>query len=191
MIRKGFIPTILSFLTSDDAEHSMKNKILLIVKALKKYTKSEIKLYLIKHDPNLEAFKNSCERKLTCILCKRMMIRIAKEIGRIENTNLLITGDILGEQASQTLNNLYAYNDLLNDFILLRPIIGCNKLEIINVNEKIGLYEICSQNSASCHYNPQFPETHAKISEVFNAESAIEFKILINNSLKSAEILYL
>ena len=191
MIKKGFLPTILSFLISDDAEHSMKKKVLLIIKVLKKFTKNEIKVYLIKHEPNLETFKSSCERKLTCVLCKRMMIRIAKEIGRIEDINLLITGDILGEQASQTLNNLYSYNDLLNEYILLRPLIGCNKLEIIKINEKVGLYDICSQSSASCHYNPQFPETHAKLAEVINAEPAIEFKDLINHSLKSAEVLYL
>ena len=65
------------------------------------------------------------------------MIRIAKEIGKIEGTNIIVTGDILGEQASQTLDNLYAYNNLLEDFIILRPLIGKNKLEIIKMNEKI------------------------------------------------------
>ena len=108
MIKKGFKPVFLSFLTSDDIDHSMRNKIIAIINKLSTYTDFKLKLYLINHDPNLELFKQNCERKLTCILCKRLMIRIAIHIGKIENTTYIVTGDILGEQASQTLSNLYA-----------------------------------------------------------------------------------
>ena len=93
----------------------MKKKVIEVSSKLKEITNSKIKLYLINHDPNLDTFKSSCERKLTCILCKRLMIRIAKEVGKIENTNIIVTGDILGEQASQTLDNIFAYNNLLKD----------------------------------------------------------------------------
>ncbi len=189
MIKKNFKPVFLSFLTSDDFEHTMKNKVVLIVQKLKKFVNDNVKLYLINHDLNLEVFKKNCDRKLTCVLCKRMMIRIAKKIGQKENINILITGDILGEQASQTLDNLYAYNDLIKDIVILRPLIGCNKLEVISMNKKIGLYEICSQNSAFCQYYPQFPETHAKSLEVINAESNVKLEVLINESIKNAEIL--
>lgn len=189
MIKKGFKPIFLSFLTSDDNDHTMKKKIIRIVQKLSEFTNFKIKLYLITHDPNLDLFKEYCERKLTCILCKRLMIRIAKQIGRIENTNLIVTGDILGEQASQTISNLFAYNNLIRDYIILRPLIGYDKLNVIKLNEKICLYEICSQSSAVCQYNPQYPETNAKISEVNNAESVIDYDELINKSLKNAEIL--
>ena len=113
MIKKGLSPVFLTFLTSDDKENTLKNKVIKIVQTLAEFAKTEIKIYFIHHDPNLNLFKENCERKLTCILCKRLMIRIAKEIGKIEGTNVIVTGDILGEQASQTLDNLYAYNDLL------------------------------------------------------------------------------
>jgi len=190
MIKKGYVPTILSFLTSDDIEQTMKKKIIAIIKKLKTFSNNEIKVYFINHDPNLDVFKMICERKLTCILCKRLMIRISREIGLIEGTNLLITGDILGEQASQTLENLYSYNELLNDFILLRPLISCNKSDIIKISEKIGLYEFNSQHSASCQYYPKFPETRAKMTDIHVAESSFEYNTLVKNSLKNAEILY-
>ena len=170
MIKKKFHPIFLSFITSDDENHSLKNKIIQIANFLSKFLEPKVKLYLIKHDQNLEYFKNNCERKLTCILCKRLMIRIAKIISEIENTNLIITGDILGEQASQTLDNLYIYNDLIKDCILIRPLISCEKLEVINLSKRIGLYDICSISSATCRYNPQFPETHAKFNEVKTTE---------------------
>ncbi|MCP4760948.1 MAG: tRNA 4-thiouridine(8) synthase ThiI, partial [archaeon] len=171
MIKKGYEPICLSFLTSDDIERSMNEKVIEIVRSLAKTTKRKIKLYIINHDSNLDSFKDNCDRKLTCVLCKRLMIRIAKEIGKNEGTNLIVTGDILGEQASQTLDNLFSYNNVLEESIILRPLIGLNKLDVIKLNEEIGVYEICSQKSAGCQYNPQFPETHAKINEVMNAES--------------------
>ncbi|TFG28489.1 MAG: hypothetical protein EU532_05180 [Promethearchaeota archaeon] len=189
MIKKEFKPIFLSFLTSDDEDHSLKNKIITIIQKLSDFTDFNVKSYFIDHDPNLDLFVQCCERKLTCILCKRLMIRIAKYIAKIENTNIIVTGDILGEQASQTLSNLYGYNDLAKDFIILRPLIGFNKLDVIQLNEKIGLYQVCAQKSASCLYNPQYPETHAKISEILKAESKFDPNHLITSSLKNAEIL--
>jgi thiamine biosynthesis protein ThiI len=189
MIKRGLKPILLSFLTSEDLQHSMENKIIKIVQKLSEITTFKFKLYLITHDPNLETFKTSCERKLTCILCKRLMIKIAQHIGKIENTNIIVTGDILGEQASQTLDNLYVYNDLINDFIIIRPLIGWDKLEVIRLNEKVGLYEICAQKSASCLHNPQFPETYAKILDIKKAESLISSEELIKNSLSTIKIL--
>jgi len=189
MINRGFKPIFLTFLTSDDLNHTLRTKVIKIAQILTKFTKERVKIYLINHDSNLSLFKQKCERKLTCILCKRLMIRVAKKIGLRENASLIITGDILGEQASQTLDNLYAYNDLIKDIIILRPLIGWDKQEVINLNRKIGLYEITSKKSASCQYNPQYPETHAKIIEVKDSESKIDFFNLVKNSIDNAEIL--
>jgi thiamine biosynthesis protein ThiI len=191
MIKKGFKPVFLSFLTSDDIHHSMRNKIIAIIHKLSTYTDFKTKLYFINHDPNLELFKKRCERKLTCILCKRLMIRIAIHIGKTENATFIVTGDILGEQASQTLSNLYAYNDLVKDLAILRPLISFNKLDVIKINRDIGLYEICSQKSASCLYNPQYPETNAKPREVIGEESKMDINNLIISSIKKSEILYI
>ncbi len=189
MIKRGLKPICLSFLTSDDKSHSMKKKVVKILRILTQFTKFKLKIYFINHDFNLSHFQQNCERKLTCVLCKRLMLRIARVIGEKESTNLIVTGDILGEQASQTLDNLYAYNDVLQDSIILRPLIGFNKEEVINIGKDIGLYEIISQKSASCQFYPQYPETHAKINEVLAAESKINYDFLVEKALNSAEIL--
>ncbi len=189
MIKRGFIPVFLSFLTSDDKNHSMKNKVIDLVKLLTMYTNNELKIYIINHDNNLEAFKQFCDRKLTCVLCKRLMLRTAKRLGRLENTKIIVTGDILGEQASQTLDNLYSYNSIIQDFIVLRPLIGCDKQEVINMNKKIGSYEVSSIPSAGCKFNPQYPETHAKPHEIQHSESKINIFDLVENSIENAEVL--
>jgi thiamine biosynthesis protein ThiI len=191
MIKKEFNPIFLSFLTSEDKYTTMRTKIIKIIQKLSNFTPFKLKSYLINHDPNLEIFKEMCERKLTCVLCKRLMIRIAIEICQLESTNIIVTGDILGEQASQTLNNLYSYNNLLKNFVIIRPLIGLNKLDVLEINKRIGLYEIVSEKSASCQYYPQYPETNAKSIEVNNEESKIRFERIVENSLGSAEVLSL
>ena len=189
MIKKGFTPAFLSFLTSDDYEDSMKKKVIKIVKILSKLTNDELKIYFINHDNNLDVFKEFCDRKLTCVLCKRLMLRIAKKLGELNQTNIIVTGDILGEQASQTLDNLYAYNNIISGCVMLRPLIGCDKQEIINLNKQIGSYNASSEPSAGCNFNPQYPETHAKLDEVLNSEKKVNIEELIMKSIKSAEIL--
>lgn len=188
MIKRKFTPIFLSFLTSKNNE-AMRNIIVKIVEKLAMYTQDKVKIYFINHIPNLEIFKTRCERKLTCVLCKRLMIRIAEQVGKLEDTNITVTGDILGEQASQTLDNLYVYNDLIKKTIFIRPLIGMDKMEVIAINKRIGLYEICSESFEGCQYNPEFPETHAKRLEITNVESSIEFNDLIKNALTNAELL--
>ena len=189
MIKKGLKPICLSFLTSDDQNHSMKTKVVEILRILTRLTDYKLKIYFINHDFNLSNFQQKCDRKLTCVLCKRLMLRIARVIGKKENTNLIVTGDILGEQASQTLDNLFAYNDVLKDSIILRPLIGFNKEDVIDIGKDIGLYEVISQKSASCQFYPQYPETHAKLKEVIGAESRINYDLLVEKALNDAEIL--
>lgn len=188
MLMKKYNPIFLSFLTSFDHNLEMKQAIIQIVKVLSKFSKVKPKIYFITHYLNLNQIKLLCERKLTCILCKRLMIRIAMCIGELEKTNMIVTGDILGEQASQTLDNIFSYNDLVQGHIIIRPLIGWNKLDVIDLNKKLGLYDIVSKLLISCHYNPQYPETHAKLKEIQDNEFKINISDILKQSIKSAEL---
>ena len=188
MIKREFTPIILSFLTSEDIK-AQKQKIIKIVETLSKLTHSKLKIYFISHESNLTFLKQHCSRKLTCVLCKRLMIRIAKELCKTEGTNIIVTGDILGEQASQTLDNLYAYNDLFKNYVILRPLIGKDKLEITNLDKKIGLYDAIAKSVGPCRFNPKYPETHTKLDELRENEKKVEYPKLIQDSLENAEIL--
>jgi len=191
MIKQKFVPIFLSFLTSDDKMHSMKNKVIKIIEKLKLLANDQFKVYIINYDNTLNVLKNNCERKLTCILCKRLMLRIARIIALKENTNIIVTGDILGEQASQTLDNLYSYNEMAKDFIILRPLIAFDKNEVIRVISEFDLYDIISQPSAVCNFNPQYPETHAKLGDVKLSEKKIDIDELVKKAIATIEILNL
>jgi len=187
MMRKGFTPIFLSFITSQ--EDPFKKKILKIIELLKIETSDAIRIYFLNHKPILTLLKEDCARKLTCILCKRMMIRVAKSLGTIEGTNKIVTGDILGEQASQTIDNLFAYNNLVKGYTIIRPLIGYDKLEIIELSKQLGLYEVISTSVGDCEYNPQYPETRARQHEIRREENLINIDKLISESIARAEIL--
>ncbi len=184
MMKKGFTPIFVTFITTETQKRQMEIKIQKIVKKLGAFTDEHLKLNIIPFSNNLNELIKRCPRKLTCILCKRLMYRIAMEIAKKEETNLILTGDILGEQASQTLSNISSYNPLFRDYIKISPLIGFNKLDVTNLNKKIGVFEICSQKLQSCQFFPQYPETHAKMPEILYAESLLDLKKLIKDSLK-------
>ncbi|MEJ2279437.1 MAG: YkgJ family cysteine cluster protein [Candidatus Lokiarchaeota archaeon] len=163
MIKKGYTPIFLSFVTSSTNTDLMRKKLIKIVKRISNFSEYKLKLYLISHIPNLEVIKRECPRKLTCVLCKRLMIRFAKTIGKKEHTNLILTGDILGEQASQTLANLFSYHNLFKNYIKISPLIGFNKMDVININKKID--------------------------EVLSSEQNYDYNKLISKALEKAEIL--
>lgn len=190
MIKQGFLPVCVTFITNNENIDKFKSKIIKIVKILSSFIqKVKIKIFFIDHTNNLTFLKENCERKLTCILCKRFMIRIAKKIGELEGTNLILTGDILGEQASQTLDNLYTYQQIAENATIIRPLIGFNKLDVLNISRKIGLYEVCSEKSDFCTNFPEFPETHAKVPIIEESEKNIPILSLIDQSIKEAEII--
>mgnify|MGYP006279443093 CR=1 FL=1 len=191
LLKKKFKPIFLSFLTSDSQNEKMKQKIIKICEKLADHSNSNLKIYFIPHLSNLKYIKENAARKLTCVLCKRLMYRIAKKICQLEGTNIIATGDILGEQASQTLDNIYIYNDVLKNNIKLTPLIGFNKLEILEFSKELGLYEICAEKLNACQSNPRYPETHAKRKEIQKYESRFQFIEIIENSIKKAEILYI
>lgn len=188
MMEKGFVPIFLTFITTKTQYQQMESKICKIVERLKKFTTHQLKLYFIPHTKTLNRIIKKCPRKLTCILCKRLMYRIAMRIGDKEGTNLVLTGDILGEQASQTLSNLHSYHSLFEGYIKISPLIGMNKLDVTKINKEIGVYEICSQKLQSCQFFPQFPETNAKKPEINHAETLIDVNELIKASLDNAKV---
>ncbi|TXT66526.1 MAG: hypothetical protein BAJALOKI1v1_280025 [Promethearchaeota archaeon] len=187
MMKKGFMPVFVTFITTNQYATQMEKKVLTIVHQLIKDFTLPAKLYFIPHNNNLTQIISTCPRKLTCILCKRLMYRIALALGSREGTNIIITGDILGEQASQTLSNLRAYSDLFKGSIKLSPLIGLNKLDIIHRNKDIGVYDIASQKLQSCLNYPQYPETHAKLKEVEDAEKKLDLKRIISKSLETSK----
>ncbi len=105
--------------------------------------------------------------RLRIIFYRRLMFAVANEVAVRENARALVTGESLGQVASQTLDNIRAV-DAIAAFPVFRPLIGMDKQEIINKAQEIGTFDISIRNHSDCCtlFMPRSPETHASLDEV-------------------------
>ena len=122
------------------------------------------------------------------ILYRRMMVRIAQRIAAAAKADALVTGESLGQVASQTLGNLRVIEDAV-EIPILRPLIGDDKEEIINRAKQIGTFEISTLPHDDCCslFVPDHPATNARIEAVREAEMNLEIDTLIAQALEGVE----
>lgn len=155
-----------------------------LIRKLTRY-QLESKLYLI---PFLEIQKEiirNCKLDLVVILYRRMMVYIVCEIAKKERAKAIVTGENLGQVASQTLENIEVINQASN-LPIFRPLIGFDKEEIINFAKKISAYEISSQPYEDCCslFVPRHPQTRAKLEEVEKEERKLDIKKMVKTALQ-------
>lgn len=146
------------------------------------------KLYLVPFAEFQKDVVLKSSSKLRVILYRRMMIRVAEKIAQLEKANALVTGESLGQVASQTLLNIRVIDEASN-FPILRPLIGSDKEEIIKFAENIGTAEISKEPYDDCcsYLTPRNPETWADINEVNEAEKKLDILNWQSKLVESAE----
>jgi tRNA uracil 4-sulfurtransferase len=148
------------------------------------------KIYLVPLIKVQEAIILNAPAKLRLILYRRMMLRIAEIIAKREKAKALITGESLGQVASQTLENMVAISEVVN-MPIFRPLVGLDKDEIIDLARKINTFDISTEPYDDCcsYLVPEHPETKANMAEVQKAEEKIEGREdLIYLAIRESEI---
>lgn len=122
------------------------------------------------------------------LLYRRMMTRIAEHVAKIEETEALVTGESLAQVASQTLSNLRAI-EAIADIPILRPLIGFDKIDIIEKAEQIGTFEVSTLPHQDCCslFVPKHPATHASVDDLDRAEKNLDIEVLVDKTLKGIE----
>lgn len=130
----------------------------------------------------------ACPSDLRVIMYRRVMYAVAERIARLEGAKAIVTGESLGQVASQTLENIMAVNEVV-DIPVFRPLIGSDKQEIIARAEEIGTYDISTQAAPDCCtlFMPRRPETHAKLDEVHEAWEMFDHEAMIQQLVDSVE----
>ena len=167
-----------------------KDKFLDLVKHLSKKIDCLTKIIIIKHGNSLQDYKNNCDDKFTCVFCKRMLLRYAEKIAEEYGADAIVTGDNLGQVASQTLQNIKTIESAVK-IPILRPLIGFDKEEIISIAKEIGTYEFSIKPSKGCSAVPNKPSTMAKIDKILSEEKKINIKNLVSISVKNSEVISL
>ena len=127
----------------------------------------------------LQTAKDNAPEKMTCVLCKSGMYRIAEKLARKIGADAIVDGSSVGQVASQTLSNILATRYGV-EMPILSPLIGLDKEEITEIAKKIGTFEISKIDDGGCSAVPKYPETRADLERVkkacedMNQEEAIE-----------------
>jgi len=141
-------------------------------------------IYEAPHGDNLLAFLSNCDNRLNCVLCRRMMYRIAGEVLKMEGAHGIITGSSLGQVASQTSQNMLSEMYGM-EYPIYHPLIGLDKLEITDIARKIGTFEPSTKPATCCMAVPEYPSTAAKPQEVVEAEKLIDVPSLVDAMVKN------
>lgn len=125
---------------------------------------------------------------LRVIMYRRVMYAVAERIARLEGAKAIVTGESLGQVASQTLENIAAVNEMVT-LPVLRPLIGSDKQEIIERAHEIGTYDISCETAPDCCtlFMPRAPETHARLDAVREAWDAFDHDAMIEELVQNVE----
>ena len=150
----------------------------------------DARIYVVAHSPDLQDILSNCPTKYACILSRRIMFRVAEEIALREGCQVIVTGDALGQKASQTLQNIVTADSVLNKVRVLRPLVGMNKLKIEQYAKKIRTYQISIRPGvATCGVPTDNPSTSARRDRLKEVETALDIEAMVKRDLEEARIL--
>ena len=130
---------------------------------------------------------------LRVVLYRRAMMRIAAELGKQREAKALVTGDALGQVASQTIENITTVEAAQDAFPVLRPLVGMDKQEIVDLAKRIGTYEISTRQYQDCCvlFEPKSPATRANVHIAAAGEEGLDMDALVGKALAGIETITL
>ena len=148
----------------------------------------QIKLYLVELAPIQKEVMVLTAEKYRIILYRRFMVRIAEALAKKLRVKALVTGDSLGQVASQTLENMAVIESAIN-IPILRPLVGFDKLEIINKARDIETYDISIQPDQDCCalFVPKHPATKARLKDILSEEEKLNVDELVQRAIKNVK----
>jgi thiamine biosynthesis protein ThiI len=191
MMRRGCQVTLVHFHSAPFLSNTSQEKARRLAEVLTTY-QLRTRLYLIAFGDLQRQITLSVPGDLRVVVYRRMMLRIADRIARHVRARALVTGDVIGQVASQTLDNM-AVIDTASQLTVFRPLVGMDKDEITIQAQRLGTYEISivpDQDSCTL-FTPRHPETHARRFDVERLEAALPIKDMIDAVMASACVEYL
>ena len=160
-----------------------------LAKILSKYT-GKMTVYSINLAEIYKAISKNCPRRETTILSRRFMMRIASKISEKYEYQALITGESLGQVASQTIESMSVINET-SKYPILRPLIAMDKKDIIEISEKIGSYEKAIEPYDDCCsiFAPDSPVTKPKLKYIEKSEENLDIESLEDEAINNMEII--
>lgn len=189
MMKRGCTPIFLHFHSFPFVGEQSRQKVIDLVIHLSRY-QPESRLIIVSFSDIQKAIKANCSEKNRTLLYRRLMFHIGEKIREQYHALAYVTGEAVGQVASQTLENLNC-TAAVTTIPVLRPLIGMEKAEIIAWAKKIGTYDISIQPYADCCtvFQPRKPEIHGQLRDIERDESHLDLKKLTATALEKIETL--
>ncbi len=170
--------------TSDRA----KEKVLSLARILSE-SLCGVRVYVVPFTRIQMEIHEKCPEEYTTLIMRRYMMRIAERVAKLERSNGLVTGESIGQVASQTMQALECTNEVVS-LPVYRPLIGFDKQEIIDVARKIGTFETSSLPYEDCCtvFTPRHPATRPKMEKILEGEALLDSEALIQEAVDNIEI---
>lgn len=188
MLKRGVKPIYVHFHSYPYTDKASINKVKELIEKLKQY-QFDTKLYLVPFADFQKRIIDKIKDRYRIVLYRRFMYRIANRIAQKEGAKSIISGDSVGQVASQTLENINAISTV-SELPVLRPLIEKDKQEIVNKAKEIGTYKISIQpHEDTCsRFLPDHPETKTKIKNIEKEEENIDIESEIKKIMEGIEI---
>lgn len=183
MAKRGIELTAVHFASPPYTSERAEKKVISLLEQVSAYA-GRMELHIVPFTHIQEEIRRNCPEELFTLIMRRFMMRIAAVIARQEDCGALITGESVGQVASQTIPAL-ACTDAVADMPVFRPLIGMDKEEIITISRQIGTFDISIQPYEDCCtvFTPRHPRTRPKLFQVEAAEEALDIDGLMTEAI--------
>jgi thiamine biosynthesis protein ThiI len=186
MMKRGCKLTFVHFHSYPILSRASQEKARELVRLLTRW-QYRSRLYLVAFGDIQQQVVLTVPGPMRVVIYRRLMLRIAERIARVREAQALITGDVVGQVASQTLENLAVIGDVAT-LPIFRPLIGMDKDEIMAEAARLGTYPISIIPDQDCCtlFTPRNPLTRAKLSEIEAAEAALPIEDIVERAVHQA-----
>lgn len=187
MAKRGVELTAIHFASPPYTSEQAHEKVVRLLQKVSEYA-GRIKMITVNFTKLQEAIRDHCQEDLGTVILRRFMLKAAERIAREEGCAALITGESLGQVASQTIQAI-ACTDAAVSMPVFRPLIGMDKSEIVKIAYQIDTYDISIEPFEDCCtiFTPKHPRTRPILHFVEDAERAIDGEALLQEALEELE----
>ena len=188
MAKRGLRLNAVHFASPPYTTQRAEDKVVRLLKKVSAYA-GNITMYTVPFTEIQEKIKNDCPEELFTIIMRRLMMQISQRIAQDTDSSCLITGESLGQVASQTMPAIVT-TDEASDMVVFRPLIGMDKEEIIQISRKIDTFDISIEPYEDCCtvFTPKHPRTRPVLKYVKEAQERAGFDEMIERALSNLKI---
>lgn len=191
MAKRGMKLAAVHFHSYPYTSEAAKEKVITLGKMISEYS-AGMTLYVVKFTEIQEEIHKKCSEEFMITMMRRFMMRITERLANYHGGQAIITGESLGQVASQTTESITSSNSVVT-MPVFRPLIAFDKLETIEIANKIGTYEtsILPYEDCCTVFLPKFPAIKPRMDRVLKEESRLDVEELIKRAMQNVEVIEL